>query len=48
MSTHRSIASRLWHDRTFLWACLIAANIAMLVLAVLIISIIYGQFFSTP
>ena len=44
MSTHRSIASRLWHDRTFLWACLIAANIAMLVLAVLIISIFWQGF----
>ena len=41
MSTPRSSATRLLRDRAFLFACLIAANIAMLVLVVLIVSIFW-------
>ncbi len=41
MSAPRSVATRLWHDRTFLWACLVAANVAMIVLGVLLVSIFW-------
>jgi phosphate transport system permease protein len=41
MAKSRSIASRVFKDRAFLWACLVATNVAIVVLAVLLISIFW-------
>ncbi|MFZ9881127.1 MAG: PstA family ABC transporter permease [Phycisphaerales bacterium] len=41
MSRERSAASRLFANRAFLWTCLVAMNLAVLVLVVLLISIFW-------
>lgn len=41
MAKSRSIASRVFKDRAFLWTCLVATNVAIVVLAVLLISIFW-------
>lgn len=41
MATPRSAASRLLQNRAFLWLCLIATNLAILALAILLISIVW-------
>jgi phosphate transport system permease protein len=41
MATPRSAASRLFQNRAFLWLCLIATNLAVLALAILLISILW-------
>jgi phosphate transport system permease protein len=41
MSKPRPIAARLLQDRAFLWTCLVATNVAIVVLAVLLISIFW-------
>jgi phosphate transport system permease protein len=41
MAQERSPASRLFANRAFLWACLVAMNLAVLVLVVLLISIFW-------
>ena len=41
MSAPRSAARRVLADRTFLWTCLVATNVAVVVLAVLLISIFW-------
>jgi phosphate transport system permease protein len=41
MGRPRSIAARLFQDRAFLWTCLVATNIAIVVLAVLLVSIFW-------
>jgi phosphate transport system permease protein len=41
MATPRSAASRLFQNRAFLWLCLIATNLAVLALAILLISIVW-------
>ena len=41
MAAPRSAASRLFQNRAFLWLCLIATNLAVLALAILLISIVW-------
>ena len=41
MAMERSAASRLFANRAFLWTCLVAMNLAVLVLVVLLISIFW-------
>jgi phosphate transport system permease protein len=41
MAQERSAASRLFANRAFLWACLVAMNLAVLVLVVLLVSIFW-------
>ena len=41
MATTHSTASRVFSDRAFLWTCLIATNVAVVVLAVLLVSIFW-------
>lgn len=41
MATPRSAATRLLQNRSFLWLCLIATNLAVLALAILLVSILW-------